>query len=105
MKVLLSVAIAVLAAGMPAARAGLNLGAEELVLAGGGSIGVPGYSVPSFVHWNDDGLMDLVVGEGSGTYTGRVRVYLNIGTHFQPQFSGYSYAQSDGVDLELPGGG
>lgn len=104
-QVLLSALIAVLAAGAPVARADLTLGAEELVLAGGADIGVPGYSVPSFVPWNDDGLMDLVVGEGSGTYTGKVRVYLNSGTSYQPQFSTYSYVQSDSADLVLPGSG
>jgi hypothetical protein len=49
--------------------------------------------------------MDLVVGEGSGSYVGRIRVYLNTGIPTQPQFSAYSYVQSDGVDLELPGSG
>jgi hypothetical protein len=102
---LLSAVIAALAVGIPTARADLTLGAEELVLAGGAGIDVPGYSVPSFIHWDDDGLMDLVVGEGSGSYVGKVRVYLNTGTHTQPQFSAYSYVQSDGVDLELPGSG
>jgi hypothetical protein len=76
-----------------------------LVRAGGADIAVPGYSVPSLVHWDDDGLMDLVVGEGSGSYPGRVRAYLNTGTDFQPQFSVYSYVQSDSADLVLPGGG
>lgn len=83
----------------------LDLGAEELVQAGGMDIDVPGYSVPSFVHWNDDGLEDLVVGEGSGTFTPKVRVYLNGGTAGAPQFSTYFYAQSDGSDLTVGGGG
>ena len=83
----------------------LNLGPEELVEAGGTDIDVPGYSVPSFVHWDDDGLEDLVVGEGSGTYTAKVRVYLNTGTASDPQFSTFSYAQSDGSDLTVPGEG
>jgi hypothetical protein len=97
--------IAVLVVSVPAARADLTLGAEELVRAGGAGIDVPGYSVPSFINWDDDGLMDLVVGEGSGSYVGRIRVYLNTGIPTQPQFSAYSYVQSDGVDLELPGSG
>ena len=104
-QVLLSAVIAVLAVGIPSARADLTLGPEGLVRAGGAGIDVPDYSVPSFIHWDDDGLMDLVVGEGSGTYVGKIRVYLNTGTHAQPQFSAYSYVQSDGVDLELPGSG
>jgi len=83
----------------------LNLGAEELVQAGGIDIAVPGYSVPSYVDWNNDGAKDLIVGEGSGAYPGKVRVYLNIGTQSNPQFSSSFYAQSDGADLTCPGSG
>lgn len=99
----LSVLVALAAA--PSSQAQLVLGAAELVGADGGDIAVPGYSVPSLVEWDEDGLPDLIVGEGSGTYTGKVRVYRNIGTGFQPQFSTYTYAQSNGADLELLGGG
>jgi hypothetical protein len=84
----------------------IDLGPEELVQAGGADIGVPGYSVPSHVDWNNDGLMDLIVGEGSGTYPqAKVRIYLNTGTSSAPQFSSYTYAQSDGSDLSTPGSG
>ena len=83
----------------------LNLGSEELVQDDEGDIDVFGYSVPSSVHWDDDGLKDLVVGEGSGTYTGKVRVYLNEGTSSYPQFSNYFYAQSNYSDLTVPGSG
>ncbi|MCK4916492.1 MAG: hypothetical protein KAS89_09975 [Candidatus Eisenbacteria sp.] len=100
---LLAAVIAAFVVGVPTAMADLSLGAEELVGAGGADIGVPGYSVPSFIQWDDDDLMDLVVGEGSGSYAGKIRVYLNTGTYFQPQFSAYSYVQSDSADLELPG--
>lgn len=65
-QVLLTAVIAALVVGVPTAMADLSLGAGELVRAGGADIAVPGYSVPSFTHWDDDGLMDLVVGEGSG---------------------------------------
>ena len=91
--------------GAAPALAQLDLGAEEIVQAGGAAIDVPGYSVPSFVHWDGDGLRDLVVGEGSGTYTPKVRVYLNAGTSGSPLFSTYFYAQSGGGDLTVPGGG
>ena len=83
----------------------LNLGPEELVQADGIDLEVPGYSVPSFVHWDDDGLRDLVVGEGSSVSDGKVRVYLNTGTILAPQFSTYFFAQSEGVDLTVPEGG
>ena len=83
----------------------LVLGPGELVQANGVDIDVLGYSVPSFVDWDNDGKKDLVIGEGSGTYTGKVRVYLNVGTGSNPQFSNYFYAQSNGVDLTCPGSG
>lgn len=76
----------------------LNLGPEELVQADGIDIDVGTYSVPSFVDWDNDNLKDLVVGTGSGY----VRVYLNVGTESEPQFSSYFRAQSDGADLYCP---
>ena len=89
-----------------ASAAGLVPGPVQVVQAGGSDITVPGYSVPSFVHWDGDGLKDLVIGEGSGiTGYGLVRVYLNSGTPGNPQFNGYFYAQADGSDLQSPGGG
>jgi len=42
----------------------LRLGPEELVQAGGADISVLGYSVPSLADWDNDGLNDLIVGEG-----------------------------------------
>ena len=77
----------------------LNLGPEQIVQAGGAPLSVYGYSVPSYVDWNNDGLQDLVVGEGGGSYRGYVRVYLNVGTASSPQFSSAFYAQSNGSDL------
>jgi len=83
----------------------LNLGAEELIQADGVDIDVPGYSVPSFVDWNNDNLKDLVIGEGGGYGDAKVRVYINMGTESNPQFSDYSYAQSEGADLTCPASG
>jgi hypothetical protein len=77
----------------------LNLGPEEIIQANGTPITVSGYSVPSFVDWNNDGLNDLVVGEGGGGFTGKVRIYLNVGTDSDPQFVNYSYAKSGNSDL------
>lgn len=84
---------------------GLDFAPAELVSANGSVITVPGYSVPSFVDWNEDGLKDLIVGEGSGYYTPKVRVYLNVGTQGSPQFSDYFYVQAGGSDLTVPGDG
>jgi hypothetical protein len=89
----------------------LDLGPEEIVQAGGVDLVVRGWSVPSMADWNSDGLADLVVGEGGFdfvdvvTYQAKVRVYLNGGTETDPQFDTFSYVQSDGRDLALPGQG
>jgi hypothetical protein len=84
----------------------LELGYEEVVQTNDAlDIVVPGYSVPSFVHWDGDGLRDLVIGEGSGGDAAQVRIYLNVGTQSAPQFSAYFYAQSNGADLEVAGSG
>ncbi len=83
----------------------LYLGPEELVQADGNDIQVPGYSVPSFVDWNNDKLNDLVIGEGGGYGDAKVRVYLNAGTESEPKFSYYFYAQSNGSDLTCPASG
>jgi hypothetical protein len=86
--------------------ADLVLGPVEFVQANGVDIQVPGYSVPSFVPWDGDDLPDLVLGEGGLTsYPGKVRIYLNVGTFDEPSFGDYSFVQSNGVDLEIQGGG
>ena len=99
---------ALLALLIPAApgAAHPHLGAEGHLHAGGDDLLVPGYSVPSFVPWNDDGLTDLVVGEGGGiSVEGKIRVYLNVGTVSEPAFASWFYARSLGTDLVVPGGG
>ncbi len=84
----------------------LNLGPEEIVQANGIDIQVPGYSVPSFIEWNNDGLKDLVIGQGSGAQPpGKVRVYLNVGTETYPQFSDFVYVKSKNADLTIPASG
>ncbi len=88
-----------------AASAQFDFGPEQLVQAGGADIEVPGYSVPSFVDWNNDGLCDLIVGEGSGGYPAKVRIYLNEGTPSAPAFADYLYAQSGNEDLICEGSG
>jgi len=80
--------------------------AAVLVSTDTGVIDVPGYSVPSLTDWNNDGRLDLLVGEGSGTLAAQVRLYLN-GSDIPgvPAFSGYSYVQASGATLQLPGSG
>jgi hypothetical protein len=83
----------------------LSLGPEEIIQANGSDIQVPGYSVPSFVDWNNDNLQDLLIGEGSSFGDAKVRVYLNVGTESEPAFADYFYVQSQGSDLTCPASG
>ncbi|HNQ21616.1 MAG TPA: VCBS repeat-containing protein [Phycisphaerae bacterium] len=80
----------------------LQLSGEQFVTADGAPIVVPGYSVPSLADWNNDGLLDLIIGEGGDGITPLVRVYLNVGTASDPQFSGFFYAQTQSGDLTVP---
>lgn len=66
-----------------------DLGPEEIVNVNGFNIDVGTYSVPSLADWNNDGLLDLIVGTGYGY----IRIYLNSGTYLEPQFS-FNAAQS-----------
>jgi hypothetical protein len=104
--ILLFLAVLALTFTTTPVTADFSLGPEEFVQAGGSNVRVYGYSVPSFVCWDGDGLEDLVVGEGGGGYLdGKVRVYLNIGTETEPMFDDYFYAQSEGSTLIVPGFG
>ena len=87
------------------ALADLEFGPKELVQAGANPIWVPGYSVPSYVDWNNDGLNDLVIGQGGGSGFGKVLVYLNTGGAGNPQFSQASFVQSNASDLTVPAAG
>jgi hypothetical protein len=65
---------------------------------------VPGYSVPIFADWNNDGKKDLIVGEGGNYEIPRIRVYPNVGTASEPSFSQFSYAEhSTGANITYPG--
>jgi hypothetical protein len=88
------------------AQTALNLETEEIVQASGSDITVTGYSVPSCVDWNDDQLLDLIVGEGGGGFLyGYVRIYLNTGTAEAPSFTDFFHAQSGGSNLSEPASG
>jgi hypothetical protein len=109
MKKLTIVLIAVLVGflcGAGHVRAALEFGPEVLVAAGSYDIQVDGYSVPSYVDWNNDGLNDLVVGQGGGAYSsGKVRVYLNVGTSAAPRFASSFFVQSGASDLSVTASG
>ena len=84
----------------------LFLGPEEIVATTTGiEIAVPGFSVPSLADWDNDGRLDLVVGEGGFGIPGKVRVYPNVGSTVYPRFDGHFFAQAAGSDLALPSSG
>ena len=98
--------VLVIVACAPPALGALNLGAEELVQAGGADLTVLGYSVPSYTDWDNDGLSDLVIGEGGGgAGQGKVCIYLNGGSTGEPSFDSFSYVQSAGSDLVVTASG
>ncbi len=82
----------------------LQFGLEHRVSSSGSAISVSGYSVPAVADWNEDGLKDLIVGEGTAFFDGKVRIYLNIGSNQAPEFAGFVYAQQETGDLVWVGG-
>ncbi|NLF31715.1 MAG: PEP-CTERM sorting domain-containing protein [Planctomycetes bacterium] len=101
----ISMLVGILVPALSASAALPDYAAGVILSTGSGPIDVPGYSVPSLADWDRDGLLDLVVGEGSGTASGKVRVYRNIGTAAAPAYGDYFYAQANGADLALGGSG
>ena len=91
--------------GVVPVQAQLDFGPETLIQAGDADITVPGYSVPSLVDFDNDGQQDLIVGEGSGFYPAKVRLYLNSGSASNPEFTTFSHIQAGGVVLTCTGSG
>ncbi|MBM4118835.1 hypothetical protein FJ251_14090 [bacterium] len=96
--------IAMLLVALPA-TASLQFGANVLLPAHGEEVYVPGHSVPCLADLNTDGYPDLLVGEGSGLYPGRVRLYLNEALGAPPSFGDYDYLRLlSGAEISYPGG-
>ena len=59
-------------------------------------------AAPELVDWDDDGLMDLLVGQADG----RIALFLNQGTKGHPVFNGYQYLKlSNGKEIRTYLGG
>lgn len=89
-----------------AQEAYLDFGPEELIDANGILIQVPGYSVPSLIDWNSDGLLDLMIGEGGGGVSeAKIRIYLNQGSSSVPLYEDYFYFCNGSSEAIFPGAG
>lgn len=82
----------------------VQFGAEQLLPAHGETLVVDGHSVPCLADLNADGYVDLLVGEGSGLFPGKVRLYLSEGLPGPPSFGDWSYLQTTEGELSYPGG-
>ncbi len=84
----------------------LTFSPDQWVDANGPAIEVPGYSVPSLIDWNGDGLPDLMVGQGGGgDPEGKIRIYLNTGTLSQPLYQDFFFFPHSNQDITFPAAG
>ena len=67
------------------------------ITAGGVAIDVGANSAPVVADWNEDGLLDLVIGSETGT----IRLYLNSGTPTAHSFTTFSLLQSSGTSISI----
>jgi len=73
----------------------------EFVKDAGVPIDVGYYGAPTVTDWNNDGAKDLIVGQFD---QGKIRLYQNQGPDTAPDFNGFTYYKSGGVDITLPYG-
>ncbi len=71
---------------------------EPDIKANGTTIDAGYNSSPVIVDWNEDGLLDLILGRES-TSTGSVRLYLNSGTAENHVFTTYTWIQSSSSNI------
>ncbi|OPX30062.1 MAG: hypothetical protein B1H09_05550 [Gemmatimonadaceae bacterium 4484_173] len=74
-----------------------DLTSEGHMTASGSVIDVGSNSAPVVVDWNNDGLLDLLIGNEASSQG--IRLYLNSGTAANPVITTWSYIQSNGTDI------
>ncbi|MCK5034860.1 MAG: T9SS type A sorting domain-containing protein [Candidatus Sabulitectum sp.] len=81
---------------------GINdLTAEGKITANGTIIDTGYNSAPVVVDWNNDGLLDIVVGDGYYGGSRKTRIYLNSGTTSSHVFTNYTFLQNSGSDMQV----
>ncbi len=74
-----------------------DLSSQGHLSASGTVIDVGANSSPIVVDWNNDGLLDLLIGNEASTQG--IRLYLNSGTTTNPILTSWSYIQSEGSNI------
>ena len=74
-----------------------DLTSEGHLTASGTAIDVGSNSSPVVVDWNNDGLLDLLI--GNELVSQGIRLYLNSGTTTNPVLTTWSYIQSSGSNI------
>lgn len=75
---------------------------EGYLIANGEIIWGVANSAPAVVDWNEDGLLDLVLGMYGDDFTKTgvpIRIYLNVGTKTHYKFSDYKTIKCDGKEI------
>ncbi|MFH1896998.1 MAG: PQQ-binding-like beta-propeller repeat protein [Candidatus Desantisbacteria bacterium] len=74
-----------------------TLGTPTLLSNTNGDIDVGKFARSWVVDYNEDGLDDLIVGNGDGT----IRFYLNMGNEQKPEYGSGENIQNDGTDIDV----
>lgn len=69
--------------------------------AASGVIDIGWNSAPFIIDWNNDGLLDLLIGDGYYSGNRRTRLYLNSGTASSPRITNFTYIKNAGSDLQV----
>ena len=62
------------------------------------NVGYGGNASPFMIDWDGDGKQDLLLGQFD---QGRIRLYSNTGTHYNPTFENFVYLQAGGSYISL----
>ena len=65
--------------------------------AGGVDIDVGSLAIPVVQDWNEDGLKDLILGNNPAN----IRIYLNVGSNFNPVFNTFFYISSSPTTTQI----